>query len=101
MSAECDIRSLFRYQDQLILREGLLIAYFLARLVVLGRQQPSWPQPPLMSMSNDAAFLGAAVLTVFTGNAAVTYLAHWLKGCPLTSNTFSSPGQSGGAAFAT
>jgi hypothetical protein len=39
------VRSLFRYQDQLTLREGLLVACFLAGLVVLGGQQQWWLQP--------------------------------------------------------
>ncbi len=34
-----------QYQDRLILREGLLVAFFLAGLVVLGGQQQWWLQP--------------------------------------------------------
>ena len=39
------VLSLFRYQGQLIPREGLLIAFFLAGLVVLGGQQQWWLEP--------------------------------------------------------
>lgn len=63
-----------RHQDPLILREGLLVAFFLAGLVVLGGMQQWWLQPLLMSMSNDAVFFGATALTAITDNAALTYL---------------------------
>jgi len=69
-----------RYQDKLILREGLLVASFLAGLVVLGGQQQWWLQPVLMSMSSDAVFVGAAILTAFTDNAALTYLGSLVEG---------------------
>lgn len=69
-----------RHQDRLILREGLLVAFFLAGLVVLGGQQQWWLQPLLMSMSSDAVFAGAVVLTAFTDNAALTYLGSLVEG---------------------
>lgn len=69
-----------QYQDRLILREGLLVAFFLAGLVVLGGQQQWWLQPLLMGMGSDAVFFGAAVLTAFTDNAALTYLGSLVEG---------------------
>ena len=69
-----------RHQDRLILREGLLVAFFLAGLVVLGGQQQWWLQPLLMSMSSDQVFFGAAILTAFTDNAALTYLGSLVEG---------------------
>ncbi|WP_374481049.1 putative Na+/H+ antiporter [Zoogloea sp.] len=69
-----------RHQDRLILREGLLVAFFLAGLVVLGGQQQWWLQPLLMSMSSDAVFVGATLLTAFTDNAALTYLGSLVEG---------------------
>jgi hypothetical protein len=69
-----------RHQDRLILREGLLVAFFLAGLVVLGGLQRWWLQPVLMSMSSDAVFFGAAALTAFTDNAALTYLGSLVEG---------------------
>jgi hypothetical protein len=69
-----------QHQDRLILREGLLVAFFLAGLVVLGGQQQWWLQPVLMSMSADSVFVGAAVLTAFTDNAALTYLGSLVEG---------------------
>ncbi|MEN1944695.1 putative Na+/H+ antiporter [Luteimonas sp. MJ293] len=69
-----------QYQDRLILREGLLVAFFLAGLVVLGGQQQWWLQPLLMDMSPDAVFYGAAALTAITDNAALTYLGSLVEG---------------------
>jgi uncharacterized membrane protein YecN with MAPEG domain len=69
-----------RYQDRLILREGLLVAFFLAGLVVLGGQQQWWLQPLLLSMSSEAVFYGATALTAVTDNAALTYLGSLVEG---------------------
>lgn len=69
-----------RHQDRLILKEGLLVAFFLAGLVVLGGLQQWWLQPLLMSMSSDAVFVGATALTALTDNAALTYLGSLVEG---------------------
>ncbi len=69
-----------QYQDRLILREGLLVAFFLAGLVVLGGMQAWWLQPLLMSMSETAVFFGAMGLTAITDNAALTYLGSLVEG---------------------
>ena len=58
----------------------LLVAFFLAGLVVLGGQQSWWLQPLLMGLSADAVFYGATVLTAITDNAALTYLASLVPG---------------------
>ena len=68
------------HQDRLILKEGLLVAFFLAGLVVLGGQQQWWLQPLLMRMSSDQVFVGAIALTAFTDNAALTYLGSLVDG---------------------
>lgn len=68
------------YQDRLILREALLVAFFLAGLVVLGGQQSWWLQPLLMGLSANAVFYGASALTAITDNAALTYLASLVPG---------------------
>jgi hypothetical protein len=68
------------YQDRLILREGLLVAFFLAGLVVLSGQQRWWLQPVLLGMSSEAVFFGATALTAFTDNAALTYLGSLVEG---------------------
>ena len=69
-----------KYQDRLILREALLVAFFLAGLVVLGGQQSWWLQPLLMGLNADAVFYGAIALTAITDNAALTYLASLVPG---------------------
>ena len=69
-----------RHQDRLMLREGLMVAFFLAGLVVLGGQQQWWLQPVLMSMSSDAVYYGATALTAITDNAALTYLGSLVEG---------------------
>jgi hypothetical protein len=69
-----------RHQDSLILREALLVAFFLAGLVVLGGQQQWWLQPVLMAMDATAVFFGATALTAITDNAALTYLGSLVEG---------------------
>ncbi|MFZ5525428.1 MAG: putative Na+/H+ antiporter [Pseudomonadota bacterium] len=69
-----------RYQDRLILREGLLVAFFLGGLVVLGGQQRWWLEPLLLSMDHNAVFFGATALTAITDNAALTYLGSLVPG---------------------
>ena len=48
-----------RYQSPLILREGLMVGFFLAGLVVLGGQQKWWLQPLLDRHEPDRAVLSA------------------------------------------
>lgn len=69
-----------RYQDRLILKEGLLVAFFLAGLVVLGGMQAWWLQDTLKGMSTTALFYGATALTAITDNAALTYLGSLVEG---------------------
>jgi hypothetical protein len=63
-----------RHQDRLIIREGLMVAFFLAGLVVLGGQQQWWLNDVLTSLSPTALYYGATALTAITDNAALTYL---------------------------
>ncbi|WP_420467462.1 putative Na+/H+ antiporter [Panacagrimonas sp.] len=65
---------------RLIIREGLLVAFFLAGLVVLGGMQQWWLKPLLLSMSPDAVYFGATALTAITDNAALTYLGSLVEG---------------------
>lgn len=69
-----------RHQTPLILREALLVAFFLAGLVVLGGQQRWWLEPVLMGMDANAVFFGATALTAITDNAALTYLGSLVEG---------------------
>ncbi|ROZ78825.1 putative Na+/H+ antiporter [Ramlibacter sp. WS9] len=69
-----------RHQDPLLIKEALLVAFFLAGLVVLGGMQQWWLQPLVEAMSPAALFLGAAALTAVTDNAALTYLGSLIVG---------------------
>ncbi|CAN5342762.1 putative Na+/H+ antiporter [soil metagenome] len=69
-----------RYQDRLILKEALLVAFFMAGLVVLGGMQQWWLQPLVSSLSPLALFFGATALTAVTDNAALTYLGSLIVG---------------------
>jgi hypothetical protein len=76
-----------RHQDKLILREALLVAFFLGGLVVLGGLQQWWLEPVLMSMDANAVFFGATALTAITDNAALTYLGSLVEGLSLEFKT--------------
>lgn len=69
-----------RYQTPLIMKEALLVSFFLAGLVVLGGMQQWWLQPVVSGMSPGTLFVGAAALTAFTDNAALTYLGSLIVG---------------------
>lgn len=69
-----------RHHDRLLLREGLMVAFFLAGLVVLGGQQKWWLEDALSSMDESTLFFGAAALTAITDNAALTYLGSLVEG---------------------
>jgi Putative Na+/H+ antiporter len=69
-----------RHHDRLVLREGLMVAFFLAGLVVLGGLQRWWLQPTLSSLDESALFYGAVALTAITDNAALTYLGSLVDG---------------------
>lgn len=68
------------YQDRLILREGLMVAFFLGGLVVLGGFQQWWLQDVLTAVSPTALYYLATALTAITDNAALTYLASLVDG---------------------
>jgi len=70
-----------KFQDErLLLREGLLVAFFLAGLVVLGGQQQWWLEPLLLGMDASTVYAGATALTAITDNAALTYLGSLVEG---------------------
>ena len=69
-----------RHQSPLILKEALLVGFFLAGLVVLGGMQQWWLQPIVSDLSPVALFLGALGLTAVTDNAALTYLGSLIAG---------------------
>jgi len=69
-----------KHQSPLILKEGLLVGFFLAGLVVLGGMQQWWLQPLVSNLEPTALFFGALALTAITDNAALTYLGSLIEG---------------------
>ena len=69
-----------QYQNPLILKQGLLVGFFLAGLVVLGGMQQWWLQPIVSSLQPGGLFLGTTALTAITDNAALTYLGSLIAG---------------------
>ena len=69
-----------QHQDRLILREGLLVAYFLSGLIVLGNLQHWWLQPTISGLNDTALFWGAVGLTAVMDNAALTYMGTLVQG---------------------
>jgi len=69
-----------RHQSPLLLRESLLVAFFLAGLVLLGGMQDWWLQPLVEALSPTALFFGSIGLTAATDNAALTYLGSLIEG---------------------
>ena len=63
-----------RHLDPLLLREGLMVGFFLAGLVVFGAPQQWWLNLVLTGADDTALFFGALALTPITDNAALTYL---------------------------
>jgi hypothetical protein len=68
------------HQSPLILKEALLVGFFLAGLVVLGGLQQWWLQPIVAGLAPTALFFGALGLTAITDNAALTYLGSLIAG---------------------
>ncbi|MEC7276658.1 MAG: putative Na+/H+ antiporter, partial [Bdellovibrionota bacterium] len=62
------------YQDQIKLKESLLVGFFLGGLVTLGGVQAWWLQPILSTLGDLPLFVGSTGLTAITDNAALTYL---------------------------
>jgi hypothetical protein len=69
-----------RFQNQLLIKEGLMVGFFLAGLVVLGGMQKWWLQDLLGGLPPTVLFWGATALTALTDNAALTYLGSLVEG---------------------
>jgi len=74
------VTSTREHQDDLKLREELLVGFFLAGLVTLGSLQAYWLKPLITSLIGSALFYGAIGLTALTDNAALTYLGSLVEG---------------------
>jgi hypothetical protein len=62
------------YQDQVKVKESLMVGFFLGGLIILGTPQKWWIQPLISSLSDQILFFGTTGLTGITDNAALTYL---------------------------
>ncbi len=69
-----------QFQSTLVLKQGLLVGFFLAGLVVLGGMQQWWLQPIVATLQPIALFFAALGLTAITDNAALTYLGSTIEG---------------------
>ena len=69
-----------QYQRTLMVKEALLVCLFLSGLVVLGGLQSAWLQPIITRLDTIELFLGSALLTAITDNAALTYLGAQITG---------------------
>lgn len=63
------------YQNRIDLKPALLVAFFLAGLIILGGVQSWWIAPVLGNLSKYPLMISSIVLTSFNDNAAITYLA--------------------------
>ncbi|MGE0631766.1 MAG: putative Na+/H+ antiporter [Pseudobdellovibrionaceae bacterium] len=68
------------YQNDLRIREALLVGFFLGGLVILGGYQSWWLEPILRRLTALPLYFGAMSLTAFTDNAAITYLGSQVEG---------------------
>lgn len=69
-----------QHQSPLILREALLVGFFLAGLIVLGGAQRWWLEPLIAGLEPTIMFFSAIALTAVTNNAALTYLGSLIPG---------------------
>lgn len=63
------------HQDDVSIKNPLLVGFFLAGLVTHGTLQQWWIAPVLGSLGELSLFSGATLLTAFNDNAAITFLA--------------------------
>lgn len=68
------------HQSEINLRGPILVGFFLAGLVIHGGLQGWWLAPIISSLTEWPLFIGAAILTSFNDNAAITFLASQVEG---------------------
>lgn len=68
------------YQTPLRTKESVMVALFLAGIIVFGGLQQWWLKPLLTAMDELVLFGGAVLLTAVTDNAAITYLGSQVEG---------------------
>lgn len=76
-----------QYQNEFSIKVPMLVAFFLAGLIILGGVQGWWMEPvlqSLQSLGSETTMSVATILTAFNDNAAVTFLASTVPGLPET-----------------
>jgi hypothetical protein len=68
------------HQNVIVMRGPMLVGFFLAGLVVHGGCQAWWIEPIILNLRDQTLMFGAALLTAFNDNAAITYLAAQVDG---------------------
>ncbi len=74
-----------KYQNPLLLKQALMVSFFLGGLVVLGGLQEWWLEPVVRAMNYQWLFYGSVGLTSIADNAAIAYLGSLVQG---TSDAF-------------
>ena len=69
-----------KYQSPLLLKQALMVSFFLAGLVVLGGLQEWWLEPAVKGMNAQWLFYGSVALTSIADNAAIAYLGSLVQG---------------------
>jgi hypothetical protein len=68
------------FQNRLDLKAPILVGFFLGGLVIHGGLQGWWIAPILSNLSQIPLMVGAALLTAFNDNAAITFLSTLVPG---------------------
>lgn len=68
------------FQDEVSLRQAVLVGFFLAGLELLGSRQGWWIRPLLERLNETSLLLGTATIAALNDNALVTYLASLVPG---------------------
>ena len=74
------VMATLHHQNTIVLRGPMLVGFFLSGLVVHGGCQAWWIEPVILGLHDKTLMFGAAVLTAFNDNAAITYLASQVAG---------------------
>ncbi len=69
-----------QYQSPLIIKESLMVSFFLSGLIILGGMQKWWLQRFLEQLEPTFLFWGVTFLTSIIDNAALTYLGSLVDG---------------------
>ena len=69
-----------KHQSPLLLKQALMVSFFLAGLVVLGGLQEWWLEPVVKGMDVQWLFYGSVALTSIADNAAIAYLGSLVQG---------------------